>query len=466
MIHPQDLLWRLLPAVTLTILLSSPLVAQEKKAAKPKLTPEEARAAKQKAWYPLPYPPTLSNGKVAVSEKTKDFLIPWPNLREGVAIAKAAPQVDFAFFPEQNYSGNPWSNRADGFVLGDKYYTSDNDHLAPKGTAHLWEYDAAKQTFRLLCDTTKYLESKNVFPPEMNYRPGEMQSRIDRGSDGWLYYATDRGSPTVTHDKNGYLGEWILRTNPETLETQIVKQFPIAKHTLPASVLDPKRMIYYGGTAPGRDSPNQNIQFFALDVRSGKLLKVADGGPSRVLIFSPTTGCVYWEGSKYDPETNEITKMEIPHVRSASAETPQGLVYCTSGTKADLWSLNVKSGEVKQLGNCAVGNAEYISSIEADPTGRYLYYVPGAHGGATRDGTPIVQYDTQTNQRKVLGFLHATFWEKYGYALDGSFSSALDEKGERLFVSWDGWRKGQPRGWESCSLTVIHIPASERVISD
>ncbi len=363
-------------------------------------------------------------------------MLPGPNLREGVRIAKTPPRVDFAYFPQQNYPGNPWSNRADGFVLGDKYYTSDNDHLAPRGTAHLWEYDAAAKTFRLLCDTTSFLESKKVFPPEMNYRPGEMQSRIDLGSDGWLYYATDRGSPTVTHDANGYRGEWVLRTNPATLETQIVKEFPIDKHTLPASVLDPKRMIYYGGTAPGKDAANQKVQFFALDVRSGKLLKVADNGPDRVMIFSTSTGRVYWEGHVYDPTTNEVLPANIPHVRSASRETPQGLVFCTSHTQAELWSLNVKTGEVKTL-------------------------VPGAHGGAIKDGTPIVQYDLQTKERKVLAFPHQHFWDTHGYALDGSFSSALDEQGARLFISWDGWRKGQPRGWETAAITVVHIPASE-----
>ena len=85
-----------------------------------------------------------------------------------------------------------------------------------------------------------------------------------------------------------------------------------------------------------------------------------------------------------------------------------------------------------------------------------------AQRGQQVDGTPVVQYDVQTGKKKVIAFLHGLFWEKYGYALDGSFGSALDEKGERLFVSWDGWRKGQPRGWESCALTVIHIPAAER----
>ena len=47
-------------------------------------------------------------------------------------------------------------------------------------------------------------------------------------------------------------------------------------------------------------------------------------------------------------------------------------------------------------------------------------------------------------------------------AVDSVSRNALYEKGERLFISWDGWRRGQPRGWETCALTVLEIPASER----
>jgi len=412
--------------------------------------------------YPLPYPPKLPDGQTVVTEKTPAFLTPGPNLRDGVAIAKTPPVVDFAFYPEQNYPGNPWSHRSDGMVVGDKYFSSSNDHLAPRGTAHLWEYDALKKSFRLLCDTSKFLESMKAFPPDMDYRPGEMQSRIDLGSDGWLYYATDRGSPTVTNDTRGWKGEWILRTNPATLETKIVATFPIPKHTIPCSVLDPKRMIFYGGTAPGKDAANQKIQFFAFDVKAGKMLIVADNGPYRTLLFSPSTGRVLWDGKMYDPATNKISAANVPDVRSGSRETDQGIIYGTSGRTADLWAYHVKTDELKQLGNGAVGKQEYISSVEVDPSGRYLYYVPGAHGGAAGDGTPIVQYDLQSGKRKVLAFLHQHFWDKYGYALDGSFGNALDTQGERLFISWDGWRKGQPRGWESAAITVVHIPASER----
>jgi hypothetical protein len=77
-----------------------------------------------------------------------------------------------------------------------------------------------------------------------------------------------------------------------------------------------------------------------------------------------------------------------------------------------------------------------------------------------------VQFDVKTGKKKVLAFLHEVFWEKHGYALDGCFGSALDEKGERFFISWDGFRRGHPRGMEACSLTVVHIPAAERKTTD
>jgi hypothetical protein len=122
----------------------------------------------------------------------------------------------------------------------------------------------------------------------------------------------------------------------------------------------------------------------------------------------------------------------------------------------------VRTERVAQLGPGAIGRQEYVTTIDADPTGRYVYYIPGAHGGTAGDGAAVVQFDVKTRTRKVIAFLHAFYFEKYGYTLDGTFSSALDPKGERLYITWNGMRKGQPRGWESCALTVVHIPASER----
>lgn len=411
--------------------------------------------------YPLAYPPKLPDGKDFVTHQTREFLEPGPNLREGVEIARTSPNVTFQYYPGQDYPGNPWCFRGVGCARDGKYYSVLCDHLAPAGTAKLFEYDVAKRRFRLLVDMAKFLRGAGQITPAMKYAPGEVQTRIEFGSDGWLYYGTTRGSTRATTDANGFKGEWVLRTDPKSARTEVVSAFPVPKHCILASVLDPKRMIFYGGTAAG-DFKVKDVRFFAVDVKTGKVIKSARNGFDRYAIFARSTGCLYWDGRKYDPKTNEITDSEAPHVRSATAETPQGIVYGTSQRSADIWAFDVRTEKLNKLGAGAVASQEYVASIQADPTGRYLYYVPGAHGGAAKDGTPVVQFDVKTKKRKVLAFLHALHKKKCGYNLDGCFCCVLDPRGDRLYISWDGWREGQPRGWESCALTVLEIPESER----
>lgn len=411
--------------------------------------------------YPLPYPPDLPDGQTLVRDRSPEFLQPGDNLRDGVEIAKTPPLVEGLYYPGQNYPGNPWCFRAVGTVRGEMYYSALCDHLAPLGTAKLFAWNSKKHSFRQLVDTAAFLREAGQIPPDMNYSPGEVQTRIEFGKDGWLYYGTTRGSTRVTNDANGYRGDWVLRTHPETGKTEVVYPFPAGKHCILASVLDPERMIFYGGTAAG-DFRDKTVRFFALDVVNRKVLHVAEGGFDRYAIFARSTGRVYWDGKMWDPEAREIRTSEAPHVRSATVETAAGMVYGTSRRSARLWGFDTRSEKLTDAGEGAVASQTYVSSIHADPSGRYLYYVPGAHGGAAKDGTPVVQYDLKRKKRKVIAFLHSLYSRKYGYHPDGCFCSVLSPEGDRLYVSWDGWRTGQPRGWESCMLTVIHIPESER----
>jgi hypothetical protein len=413
--------------------------------------------------YPLDYPPALPGGVDVAVDESPDFLKKPAGLREGVAVASVPPKIEFRYYPGQDHAGGPWSVWGDGSAAGDRYYSAIGDHLHPKGTALVCEYDATTRKLRILADVRKVLEAAGQIPEGMNYVPSKVHSRVDLGKDGWLYYATHRGSPGTTTDANGYKGDWILRTHPETAKSEIVAAFPVEKHAIPMSVLDPERMIFYGGTAPGKNASFQEITFFAFDLSRRKTILSSGGGPERCGILSSSTGRFYWDKKVFDPaEDHLLRESEAPPVRSATRETPQGVVYGTSGNKAELWAFDVKTEKLEALGSAAVGKQEYITSIDADPSGRYLYYVPGAHGGAAGDGTPIVQFDVKTKTRKVLAFLHPYYVEKYGYTPDGTFSTAVDPKGEKLYITWNGMRKGQPRFWESCALMVVHLPESER----
>ncbi len=417
----------------------------------------------------LVFPPRLPNNQQVLIDDDPKMLEPPAHLRPEVLVAKTAPRVAFAFYPGQDYPGNPWSNWGDGCVRNGKYYSAIGDHRGPTGNAFVYEYDPARlsseSAFRKLVDLKQLLGR-----PEGHYVPGKIHSRLDVGSDGWLYFSTHRGSPRYTTPEYHYEGDWILRCNPQTGEAQVVVHAPVGKHCIPCSVLDPSRMIFYGGTAAGQGS---EIRFFAYDILGRRLLCDVPHGPPRYMILALSTGRVYYTPKdssellmRFDPaEAKEPVSLHVAiGVRAATHETPQGIVYTVSqgerGSESSLYEFNTKTETARVLGSAAVGQQQYIASLDADPTGRYLYYVPGAHGGSTDDGSPIVQYDTRTGRKKVLAFLHPYFQQKYGLALAGTYSTALDERGERLFITWNVSRGS--RAWDCCAVMVVEIPASER----
>jgi hypothetical protein len=194
------------------------------------------------------------------------------------------------------------------------------------------------------------------------------------------------------------------------------------------------------------------------------------------MAFARSTGRVYYNPGKakdgpgalmrYDPAAGPPVR--IPGaigIRAATQETPQGIIYTVSlgqgGRDAHLFALNTRTEQVEDLGPAAALANGYVASLDADPTGRYLYYVPGAHGGSDRDGSAVIQFDTATRRKKVIAFLHPFYQKKYGCTPVGTYCTAVDPAGDKLYVTWNVNRGG--RAWDCCALTAIHIPAAERV---
>ncbi len=441
--------------------------AETKRAERPKVIRDED----------LPWPPALPGGKSMLTDSSPDFLKPPATLKADVAVAKTAPTIEFMYYPEQNYPGKPWSNWGDGSVADGKFYSAVGDHYAlgrgasphSTGTAHIYEYDPATKKLRSLVDITKLLNM-----PEGHYTPGKVHTRVDQGSDGWLYYATHRGSPAAASDANHYLGDWIFRTNPKTGKSEVVVHAPVPKHSIPNGMLDPDRLIYYGGTAAGPDAEQKEIQFLAYDLKGKKLLYSGPNGPARYMMLARSTGRLYFvpgntDGQlmRYDPTEGgaptPVKGVEMG-IRAATNETADGMIYTVSigqGAKdADVWAFNTKTEQAEKIGALAVGNTAYVASLDVDPTGRFLYYVPGAHGSGPGDGSPLVQFDIASGKKKVIAFLHPYYEAKYGFIPKGTYSTDISPEGDKVYVTWNVSRG--TRAWDCCGLSVIHIPASER----
>lgn len=437
----------------------------------------QKKAAKNSA---VAFPPTLPDGREVATETSAKFLEGPNSLASDVAIATTPPTVDFLFYPGQTYEGKPWSNWGDSLAINGKYYASIGDHRAigasdsaehGTGTARVFEYDPDRKSFRQLLDVAQVLNL-----PAGHYTPGKIHGRLDMGNDGWLYFSTHRGSTRVTTDENYYEGDWIIRCDPRSGKGEVVAHGPVPKHCIPNSVLDPDRLIFYGGTAPGVAGPEAGVQFFAYDVKKRSMLYACGDGPPRAMIFCRSNGKIYYiPGTengigtlvRFDPArpgAPEKTSASLG-LRAATQETPQRVVYTVAqtgnGGAAELFSFNTRTEEVQRLGSSAVGSANYIASLDVDPTGRYLYYVSGAHGGSDRDGSPLVQFDTRTRRKKVIAFLHPFCKDRYGATLVGTYSSAVDPRGDRVYITWNASRS-PGRAWDCCALTVVHVPAAER----
>jgi hypothetical protein len=281
----------------------------------------------QRTQSEVSYPPRLPDG-ISVATATSDELIEPPSLLKAIAVAKTAPVVDFHYYPGQTYKGNPWSNWGDGVAIDGKYYSSIGDHKAPEGNAFIYEYDSKDRSMRRIVDIRKVLNL-----PEGHYTPGKIHGRLDMGADGWLYFSTHRGSTRVTTDQYHYQGDWIIRHHPKSGQTQIVAHGPVGQQCIPCSVLDPERLIFYGGTVAGDIKDKRNI-FFAYDIRSRKLIHSSYNGPARYMIFAKSTGRVYFTPGlagqlyRYEPGkgSSRVGLAAEIGLRAATQETPQGSI--------------------------------------------------------------------------------------------------------------------------------------------
>ena len=111
----------------------------------------------------------------------------------------------------------------------------------------------------------------------------------------------------------------------------------------------------------------------------------------------------------------------------------------------------------------------YAPNMCLSPGGRYIYYVP-MQSSMTSElaGEPVIQYDTQTNKKKVLAFIFDYYLEKYGYSVVRRYGIELDVKGESLVFYANGGFSGpddeNPHSIKlrRAALFHLHIPESER----
>jgi hypothetical protein len=247
---------------------------------------------------------------------------------------------------------------------------------------------------------------------------------------------------------------------------------PVAGSGWPEHIWDWQRGRLYGvGNGKGDilvyDTNQKKLihQGHPLDSRTGQPFC----WDSRSRLLDRQTGNLYGSASdnhlaQYNPTTNTFTRLNstLPsRLRAWTAQKDPDGAFWIFDDQGDIYKFYPEQDRIAYQGKNWGTTGWYTTFLERSPDGRYLYYslssAPSFH--AESQGSPVIQYDTRTNQRKVIAFLANYYARTQHYQLSKIDGGALSADGSSLLLVGNGNIIGGPR---LPALFDIHIPASER----
>jgi sugar lactone lactonase YvrE len=436
------------------------------------------------------WPPPLTGAKDGtVTLKSDRFLdVPESVLtggkKDGAApftVAKVAPTVDLAFHRDlgPNAVGRRlWSSWGDICLASDgRVYCAVGDHGDDAGgdaRCFLYRWDPARKVLEQVVDM-------NAVVPPRKGQPAwsKVHAKIDEAADGAILFSCTlndggRAGQPAYHWTGHLPGGQLYRFDPKTGKTSVLADLPGGRCTA-TSHLDRERQVWWCNLEGGAGNA-----LWALDLRTGKPLFRADDGSvgfNRNFALA-RDGSVAFNGKdgalwKYDPTRKAVAATASafkgsPGMRSSTRESKDGWIYGTTQGTGHLFRYDPSADRLEMLGPAWL-SGDYVTVVELSPDERYVYYLPGAHGGAVKTGTPVVQYEIATGRRKVLAFLAAACEEGYDYVPAGTYGMKVSADGGTLYVNFNGHAgdrvrpaRMKPNGFGLCAFAAVHVPKSER----
>ncbi|GAC1662185.1 MAG: hypothetical protein PVS3B1_37770 [Ktedonobacteraceae bacterium] len=207
-------------------------------------------------------------------------------------------------------------------------------------------------------------------------------------------------------------------------------------------------------------------------IHQGQPVDANSGQPivwgTRVRLLDRQTGNLYGTDTayhlvKYDVATNKFTLMKSllqSDLRAWTSQKDASGAFWVFDAKGNVYKFYPEQDRIEYQGKNWGDNGWYVTFIEQSANGRYLYYsLSATAGSAISQGLPVIQYDTQTKQRKVLAFLADYYLQAHQYQGTKIYGGALSADGNALFLISNG---NLTNGTRIPSLLNIHIPDSEK----
>ncbi|QDU30512.1 hypothetical protein ETAA8_56570 [Anatilimnocola aggregata] len=441
-----------------------------------------------------PWPPPLkgaTKGTAVVEDKS--FLDVPEKVAELAAqagsakfvMAKTPPRVEIALHEQlgtEAATRRLWSSWGDiGIAKDGNVYVAIGDHgndVGGDARCFIYRWDPK------VSQLTQIVDMNQVIPPKMGQPAwSKVHAKVDEGPDGMIYFSCTLNdgnrAKLPTHGfHDGLPGGQVYRWDPKTGKTSVFASLPPRRCTA-TSILDQERNLWWCNLESGEGNA-----LWCLDMKTGKPVYQGEDksvGFNRNFALG-NDGTIYFNGElngedapimrlnladKVIHKTNSVFKGS-PGMRCTTRETKDHQIYGITYKNTQLFRYDTRKDELEMLGSDWLAGS-YVAVCELSPDEKYMYYLPGAHGKAWLDGTPVIQYEIATRTQKVIAFLAPTLNKELEYVPGGTYGIKLSPDGSVLYVNFNGHpadrlrpAKMKPIGFGLTSFAAIHIPASER----
>jgi hypothetical protein len=363
-------------------------------------------------------------------------------------------QVDFAVYPRPEYEGKPWSDWGQGVVLPDgRYLSAIGDHLGQDGNSYLYVFDPDAGRLTQFSDVQSLVDHEAG-----SWGYGKIHAQMVQPTCDSVVFATYWGNRRGIEYSGSYTGDYLFRLDPSTLEIEPLG-VPIEGHGIP-SLATADGLIYGEAAAPIEEAPPERGVFFVYDPESEEVVYQSDDpthtGFRSILVADDGSAFVAADDSKllhYEPGGELATypdPLPAGWIRAVAAPTEDGTVYGVS-TQPDRFFAYHPDGSFEDLGPAQA----YTASIDLLADGRIIY-VPDAHGDAPLHGTSVFAFDPESGTEEALVQLNETAERELGLTLGGTYSIAVDEERNRIFIGFNAGTDPEDP-WGEVVLAVIHL---------
>ncbi len=383
------------------------------------------------------------------------------------AAGAGRPEIAMARYPRPDRPAggtNPWSQWGQGLVLPDgRFLSAIGDHRGADGNSYVFAFDPATGKLTRFTDVLSHVEHQ---AGAWGY--GKIHAQIVAGRCGDAYLATYWGSRTDLRYADGYRGDLLFRVDPSDLSLESLGT-PVPEHGIPSLASFGRNGLVYGeAAAPVAPDPQREHDqgvFFVYDTKQRRVVFRSDD-PSHaefrnIVVDKRGRAYVAGEGGRllvYEPGADSLRELpdRLPgggYLRASTSPAPDGTVYGVTEAPDRFFAL-APDGGIRSLGEAR----GYTASLALDPDGSRFFYVPGAHGDAFEQGTPVIEVDTATGRQQVVAELDGLAREHLGLTLGGSYDIAVDPTGKRLYVGLNaGTTRDDP--WGEVVLAVVSLPS-------